>query len=135
RMSGRGKKQAVAKKSGNASRKSKSAKAGLVFPVARVYRLLRKGNYAERIGSGAAIYLTAVMEYMIAEVLDAAGIAARQNKKTRILPRHIMLAVRSDNELDEFCGCVIIAQGGVMPNILPQLLSKKTSSNAASSQE
>ncbi|NXS11366.1 H2A2 protein, partial [Neodrepanis coruscans] len=135
RMSGRGKKQAVAKKPGNASRKSKSAKAGLLFPVGRVYRLLRRGNYAERIGSGAAIYLTAVIEYMIAEVLEAAGTAACENKKTRILPRHIMLAVRSDYELDKFCGCVTIARGGVMPNILPELLCKKTSRNSAPSQE
>ncbi|NWR87093.1 H2A2 protein, partial [Furnarius figulus] len=135
RMSGRGKKQAVADKPGTAPRTNKSKKAGLQFPVGRVYRLLRRGNYADRIGFGAAIYLTAVIEYMTAEVLEAAGIAARENKKMRILPRHIVLAVKNDDELDKFCACVIIAEGGVMPNIIPQLLPKKTSRNAGPSQE
>ncbi|NXP21243.1 H2A2 protein, partial [Scytalopus superciliaris] len=135
RMSGHGKKRTVADRPGTASRRSKSKKAGLQFPVGRIYRLLQRGNYADRIGSGAAIYLTAVIEYMTAEVLEAAGIAARENKKTRILPRHIVLAVRNDDDLDKFCACVTIAEGGVMPNILPQILPKKTSRTAGPSQE
>ena len=32
------------------------------------FRLLRKGNYAERVGAGAPVYLAAVMEYLAAEV-------------------------------------------------------------------
>ncbi|NXX33424.1 H2A protein, partial [Nicator chloris] len=135
RMSGRGKKQAVAGNPGSASKRSKSAKAGLQFPVGRVCRLLRRGKYADRIGSAAAIYLAAVMEYMAAEVLELAGNAAHENKKTRILPRHIQLAVRNDEELNKFFACVTIPQGGVMPNILSQLLPKKTGGNVASSQE
>ncbi|NXY24738.1 H2A2 protein, partial [Atrichornis clamosus] len=135
RMSGRGKKQAVAGNPGSASKRSKSAQAGLQFPVGRVYRLLRRGKYADRIGSGAAIYLAAVMEYLTAEVLELAGNAARENRKTRILPRHIQLAVRNDDELDKLFACVTIPQGGVLPNILSQLLPKKTSRNIASSQE
>ena len=31
---------------------SRSSKAGLAFPVGRVHRLLRKGNYAQRVGAG-----------------------------------------------------------------------------------
>ncbi|NWS07631.1 H2AX protein, partial [Motacilla alba] len=135
RMSGRGKKKAVAGSPRRASKKSKSAKAGLQFPVGRVYRLLRRGKYADRIGSGAAIYLAAVMEYVTAELLELAGNAAHENRKTRILPRHIQLAVRNDDELNELFACVTIPQGGVMPNILPQLLPKKTGGSVASSQE
>ncbi|NXX20319.1 H2AL protein, partial [Podargus strigoides] len=135
RMSGRGKKQVAAGKPGAATKKTRSAKAGLQFPVGRVYRFLKRGNYADRIGPGAAIYLAAVLEYLSAEVLELAGNAAQENKKTRILPRHIQLAVRNDDELNKLFSCVTIAQGGVMPKILSQLLPKKTVRSAAPSQE
>ncbi len=51
-------------------KRTKSARAGLILPVGRVSRLLRKGKYASRIGGGAAIYLTAVLEYITAEILE-----------------------------------------------------------------
>ena len=61
--------------------KSRSSRAGLQFPVGRIHRLLRKGNYAERVGGSALVYLAAVMEYLTAEVLELAGNAALNNKK------------------------------------------------------
>ncbi|KAE8676752.1 Histone H2AX [Hibiscus syriacus] len=85
---------------------SRSSKAGLQFPVGRVARFLKKGRYAERVGSGSPVYLSAVLEYLAAEVLELAGNAARDNKKNRIIPRHIQLAVRNDEELSKLLGGV-----------------------------
>ena len=124
-MSGRGKGGKVKGKA-----KSRSNRAGLQFPVGRIHRLLRKGNYAERVGAGAPVYLAAVMEYLAAEVLELAGNAARDNKKTRIIPRHLQLAIRNDEELNKLLSGVTIAQGGVLPNIQAVLLPKKTEKKA-----
>eukprot|EP00798_Chlamydomonas_sp_ICE-L_P024117 gene24117-biopygen18609 len=106
---------------------SRSSKAGLQFPVGRVARYLKKGKYAERVGAGAPVYLAAVLEYLCAEVLELAGNAARDNKKTRIVPRHVQLAIRNDEELSKLLGSVTIANGGVLPNIHSVLLPKKSS--------
>ncbi|EFN55027.1 hypothetical protein CHLNCDRAFT_52799 [Chlorella variabilis] len=111
-MSGRGKGKTSGKKA-----VSKSSKAGLQFPVGRIARYLKKGRYAERIGAGAP-------------VLELAGNAARDNKKTRIIPRHIQLAVRNDEELSKLLAGVTIAEGGVLPNIHSVLLPKKSGKKA-----
>ena len=121
---GRGKKAAGAKAT------SRSAKAGLQFPVGRVARYLRKARVAARVGAGAPVYLAAVLEYLAAEILELAGNAARDNKKTRIIPRHIQLAVRNDEELNKLLGGVTIAAGGVLPNIHAVLLPKKAAAEA-----
>lgn len=48
---------------------SRSSKAGLQFPVGRIARFLKAGKYAERVGAGAPVYLSAVLEYLAAEVI------------------------------------------------------------------
>jgi len=115
-MSGRGGK-VIQKK-----RKSKTARAGLVMPVARFIRALKKGNYSKRLSVASGVYAAAVIEYLVAEVLELAGKASTDNNKRRISPRHISLAIRNDEELNRFCDGVLISQGGVMPNIHPALL-------------
>ena len=88
-MSGRGK--------GKTAKKavSRSAKAGLQFPVGRVARYLKAGKYASRVGAGAPVYLAAVLEYLAAEVLELAGNASRDNKKTRCVRRRLRPSSRA----------------------------------------
>ena len=119
-----------AKKSGV---KSRSAKAGLTFPVGRIGRFLKKGRFAQRIGGGAPVYVAAILEYLTAELLELAGNAAKDHKKNRISPRHIQLAVKNDEELNKLLGNVTIAAGGVLPNIHAVLLPKKSASKSMSS--
>jgi histone H2A len=125
---GKGGKGGRGKSAGGKKSTSRSAKAGLQFPVGRVGRFLKKGRYAARVGGGAPVYLAAIMEYLTAEVLELAGNAARDNKKARIVPRHIQLAVRNDEELNKLFGNVTIANGGVLPNIHTVLLPKVSAS-------
>jgi histone H2A len=90
---------------------SRSAKAGLQFPVGRVHRLLKKGNYAQHVSADTPsmslfasliphspqplVYLAAVLEYLAVEL---AGKAAQHNKMKHITPRHVVIAVRNDDE-------------------------------------
>ncbi|XP_019616826.1 PREDICTED: histone H2A-III-like [Branchiostoma belcheri] len=98
-MCGRGKGKAAGAKAVGSPR-TKSAKAGLVFPVA-------------------AVYLAAVLEYVAAEVLDLAGAAATDSERNRIVPFHIQLAFKYDVELNQ-----LMSGRGVLPNIQNQLLPK-----------
>jgi histone H2A len=70
------------------------------------------------------VYLAAILEYLTAEILELSGNAASDNKKSRIIPRHILLAVRNDEELSRLFQHVTISQGGVLPNIHSVLLPK-----------
>ena len=118
----RGKGKGKGKSSGQMSR---SQRAGLQFPVGRMARYMRQGGYAKRVGGGAPVYLASVLEYLTAELLELAGNAAKDNKKQRIVPRHIMLAVKNDDELSALLGNVTIVSAGVLPNINNALLPAK----------
>merc|ERR1711997_1295254 len=102
----------------------RSERAGLTFPVGRIARLLRTGGFSNRVAAGSPVYMAAVMEYLVAEILELAGNAARDNKKQRIVPRHLMLAVRNDEELNTIFKDCTFSSGGVVPNIHSVLMPK-----------
>ena len=123
-------KKAAKKTSGGSSR---SAKAGLIFPVGRVGSMLRGGRYAKRVGAGAGVYLAAVLEYLTAELLELAvkSIAQSSKKTKRITPRHVSVAVRHDDELGTLLKDVTVSRGGVIPNVNKILEKKKKGSKKA----
>jgi histone H2A len=112
-------------------RKSMHKKAGLLFPAARVLRLMREGRYADRISKKCAIGVAAVLEYLTAEILEMAGDNCfdGEHKKisANIKPRHICLAIKGDEEMNKAIGSdVIIPMGGVIPYIHKELDQKRS---------
>lgn len=51
-----------------ATKLSRSARAGVIFPVGRMMRYLRIGTHKYRIGMGAPVYMAAVIEYLAGRV-------------------------------------------------------------------
>jgi histone H2A len=100
---------------------SRAHRAGLQFPVTRVENMMMKLCVVNRKSSSAAVYLSAVLEYLTAEILELAGNASRDYKKHRINTRHIKLAVGNDEELSRFYHDTIMS-GGVLPHIQQQII-------------
>ena len=95
------------KEGGKAEGNSKSAKAGLKFPVSRVNRHLREGSRAKRVAGSAPVFLSAVLELCASEMFDAAGAAAEADRRKRVSPTDLLLSLRQHRELRQLfkeCG-------------------------------
>ena len=78
-----------------------------------------------RVSAGTKIALTAILEYITAEVTEIAGNCAKDCKHKRIVLRDIMLGVRTDVELSKLFQAGTFARSGVVPNIQAALMPKK----------
>ncbi|GAA5861062.1 hypothetical protein JCM8547_008022 [Rhodosporidiobolus lusitaniae] len=86
-----------------------SKRAGLEFPVGRIKRYIKRDYKVSRLSATAPVFLAAVLEYLVAEICELAGNASRDNKKSRITPRHLQLAIHNDDELDRLIGSAVIS--------------------------
>lgn len=96
----------------------RSTKAGLVFPVGRIAKYLKEGGYnIKRIASLAPIYMAAILEYFIAEIIELSGNTAKQMKRKRILPMHIYISIKKDDELKSLLHETIMPHSPSMESI------------------
>jgi len=111
------------------TRKSRSTRSGLLFPVGKIEHQMRKsGIKRRRLGECAPVYLAAVLEYMTAELVEAAGLQAKKakvtNKKQGVLmisPTHIVQAVGKDEDLSMVLKNVVVPGGGYYQGFNPIL--------------
>lgn len=93
-------------------KQNSSTKAGLVFKASRIGRRLKGSKMFERVSKTAPIYLTAVLEYVCAEILEVAKDNAINEKKKRIMPKHIKFGIDNDPDLKIMFKDMIIPEGG-----------------------
>lgn len=108
----------------NGKKNSRSSKAGLQFPVSVCEKIIR--NYGRSVRSCSSVYLSAVLEYITAEILELSGNASRDNKLIKINPRHLFFGVNFDEELSTLFEILNykIVEGGVIPKIETYYLNK-----------
>jgi len=113
---------------------SASTRADTLFPVGRLNRMIKQGRYSDRVGSSAGAFMAAALEYITAEILELAGDLCQQDKKKTLMPRHINLGIRSDEELSKLVGNIQITEGGMKHYVHEALLPAKKLKAAQESQ-
>ena len=110
--------QAPPKSNGpKADTKSKSARCGLTWPIAKVNRHMRDSKTIKRVGGGAPVFLSAALEYVVAEVLECAGNQCLANKRKRVNPQDVSRAIRNDMELSRLLGNAAVFSGDKLADI------------------
>lgn len=113
-------------------KRTRSSRANLALPIGRVHELLKRSAVGgQRVGSSAPVYLTAVTEYILSELLELATSAAKANKRKCVRERDLQLAIAKDSELSRLYAGTAVANGGVAPHIHRALLPKRRLAKAA----
>ena len=109
--------EAIVTMGGNKQRNRLTKKSGLVLPVKHVKTALRRAAAREGVQlvfSKAAVFATTVLEYMVAEVLEIAGGAAkarhaRAGRKLKVDSNDVLAARKGDDELQAWTrGAVVV---------------------------
>lgn len=108
--------------------KKKWKDAGLLLPVNIFHKKLINGKYARKVAKEASVAMTGAIEYLVSEMLEIAKECADANQRKRIQPRHIMLAIKRDQDFDELLKDVTFPSTGVVPNIQDSLLPSRSPS-------
>ncbi|KAL1785284.1 histone H2A-Bbd type 1-like [Sigmodon hispidus] len=80
---------------------SRSTRAELQFPVSRFDRLLREGNYSQRLSSSSPVFVAGVLEYLTSNILELAGKEAHISGKKRITAEHVYQVVQKNEQLHQ----------------------------------
>ena len=126
------------RKSGHGTKRapvSNNTRAGTIFPVGRCNRYLKTGRYAERVGGSAGVFMAAVLEYITAELCELAGNVCTESGRKQIMPKHINLGVRHDEELAKLMTMTTISSGGQPVNIHDFLRPQKGGKKGAESSQ
>lgn len=110
--------------------RSAQKKLKLTLPIHKFHKALRRQSHTKRVGTGSAVILTSIIEYVTSEILELAGNTAKEGNKNRITPKHIQQAVRTDEELNKYFAHVTIAGGGVVPQVHVAALPKRVTAKA-----
>lgn len=108
--------------------RKKALQGDLLWPVKRIRKELAKST-GVKVSMEAAVFAAAVYEYMAAELLELTGEAAKDFKRSRLVPRYIMLAIRNDDEIARvFEKTCTFREAGVTMKPVPKMLLKSHAS-------
>merc|ERR1711959_243027 len=129
-----GKPTTASKSKAKARAVSSAKRAGVMLPPTKIMKLMKRDRLNKTIRRDSSIYMAGVLEYLAQEIFELSGEIAKKEKKARINPRHIKLALSDDEELFKIFGSALIHEGGVVPHIEQALLPKKGKKGAIADQ-
>ncbi|VDO59214.1 unnamed protein product [Haemonchus placei] len=88
-----------------------SKKLHLVFPKQKFYRSLRRLTRL-RVADDSSVSITAIVKYLVEEILCLSYEAMRRERRKRLTPRYIGMGIRVDDELGKLFKGILIPSAG-----------------------